>query len=192
MLHKAPFGVGLVVIDQAWADAQHVQRFQEGCEEVVRVGGAGLEGGKVGLPIGIGWWDAEELDADVLGVGLVEEAVHLAQRICAVDDEAQLRRAARTANASGDHLARQHLTQVADVEFTAGRDAGVDQMVGTLFNEACPDDVGPVDHVFTSDGNGSDDAAEGDVVDLVPHGFVDQHDGQHGGAARLAHGFNGP
>ena len=78
-----------------------------------------------------------------------------------VNDEAQLRRAARTANASGDHLARQHLTQVADVEFTAGRDAGVDQMVGTLFNEACPDDVGPVDHVFTSDGNGSDDAAEG-------------------------------
>ena len=110
MLHKAPFGVGLVVIDQAWADAQHVQRFQEGCEEVVRVGGAGLEGGKVGLPIGIGWWDAEELDADVVGVGLVEEAVHLAQRICAVDDEAQLRRAARTTNASGDHLARQHLT----------------------------------------------------------------------------------
>ena len=65
VLHKAPFGVGLVVIDQLGGRPACPALPGRG-EEVVRVGGAGLEGGKVGLPIGIGWWDAEELDADVL------------------------------------------------------------------------------------------------------------------------------
>ena len=62
----------------------------------------------------------------------------------------------------------------------------------TLLNEACPDDVGPVDHEFTSDGNGSNDASEWDVVDLVAHGFVDQHDGQHRRTTCITHRLNGP
>ena len=61
-----------------------------------------------------------------------------------------------------------------------------------MFNEPRSDDVGPVDHVFTSDGNGPDDAAERDVVDLVPHGFVDEDHGEHRGAARMTNGFDGP
>ena len=107
---------------------------------------------QVGLPIGIGWWDAEELDADT-GVASSRK-LYTFRSGSRCHDRAQL--AGRLhVERLGDHLARQHPTQVADVEFTAGRDAGVDQMVGTLFNEVCPDDVGPVDHVFTSDGNGS-------------------------------------
>ncbi len=88
MLHIAAFCVRLVVIDQARADAKHVQSFEEGGEKMVSVGGTGFEGCKVRLSFSVWRRNPEQLDADVLGVGLVEETVHLPQRVRAVDDEA--------------------------------------------------------------------------------------------------------
>ena len=115
--------------------------------------------------------------ADEVLIGRVEERVHLTQRICVVNDEHQLGVHACPSGRSGNHVSRENFTQVTDVEFPAWRDArGHDVRVPAL-GESLSHHVTPV-HGETSNGDSSDQATEGDIVDFVPSGFVDQHDGE--------------
>jgi hypothetical protein len=45
-------------------------------------------------------------------------------------------------------------------------------------------------HGFTSNGDGSNQTPKGDVVNFVPSGFVDEHNGEGDFSAGFAYGLN--
>ena len=126
---------------------------------------------------------------DEVFVGRVEERVHLSQRICVVHDEHQLGVHARPSGRSGNHVPCENLTQVPNVEFTAWRDARSDDVRFPALGESLSHHVTPV-HGETSNGDGADQATERDIVDFVPCGFVDQHDGERDFSACGSNGLD--
>ena len=90
-------------------------------------------------------------------VTFIQKRVDFPQRVGVVHDEHQLSLHPCTPGCPCDHIAGQNFTEVADVEFAAGCDAGGDDVLIASLSETLGHHVAPV-HLFTSNSDGSNQA----------------------------------
>ena len=111
-----------MVVDDLGPDTDGIQGGQERSEEGISIGPL-LHRSIAGAAFRIRCGDESEWMTDVCFVGGIEELIHPAKGIHGVDDEDGSGFSPAVMDRPCDHITRQDLPQVTDVELTGGCDA---------------------------------------------------------------------